>query len=78
MRGRLASGLLKQIGLSELVARSEEEYVATAARLVRDAEYGRRIRARIEGARASSREDIAPIRALEDFLLNQAQVARRL
>jgi predicted O-linked N-acetylglucosamine transferase (SPINDLY family) len=78
MRGRLASGLLKQIGLSELVAQSEEEYVATAARLVRDAEYGRRIRARIEGARASSREDIAPIRALEDFLLNQAKVAKRL
>jgi protein O-GlcNAc transferase len=78
MRGRLASGLLKQIGLSELVAQSEEEYVATAARLVRDAEYGRRIRARIEGARASLREDIAPIRALEDFLLNQAKVAKRL
>jgi predicted O-linked N-acetylglucosamine transferase (SPINDLY family) len=71
MRGRLASGLLKQMGLSELVAQSEEEYVATAARLVREVEYGRLIRARIEGARASLREDIAPIRTLEDFLLNQ-------
>jgi predicted O-linked N-acetylglucosamine transferase (SPINDLY family) len=71
MRGRLASGLLKQMGLSELVAQSEEEYVATAARLVRDAEYGRQIRARIEVARASLREDIAPIRTLEDFLFNQ-------
>jgi predicted O-linked N-acetylglucosamine transferase (SPINDLY family) len=67
MRGRLASGLLKQIGLSELVAQSEEEYVATAARLVRDAEYGRRIRARIEGARASSREDIRPDQGARGF-----------
>jgi predicted O-linked N-acetylglucosamine transferase (SPINDLY family) len=71
MRGRLASGLLKRIGLSELVAQSEEEYVATAARLVRDAEYGRQIRARFEGARASLREDKVPIRNLEDFLIKQ-------
>jgi predicted O-linked N-acetylglucosamine transferase (SPINDLY family) len=69
MRGRLASGLLKRMGLAELVAQSEEEYVATAARLVRDADYGRQIRARIAGARASLREGIAPIRNLEEFLI---------
>jgi predicted O-linked N-acetylglucosamine transferase (SPINDLY family) len=68
MRGRLASGLLKQVRLPELVAQSEEEYVATAARLVQDVEYSRQIRARIDGARASLFEDIAPIRTLEEFL----------
>ena len=52
MRGRLASGLLKRMGLPELVAQSEEEYVAMAARLARDAEYGRQMRAR---TRAGSR-----------------------
>ena len=71
MRGRLASGLLKQMRLPELVAHSEEEYVATAARLVQDVEYSRQIRARIEGARALLCEDIAPIRALEEFLFTQ-------
>lgn len=68
MRGRLASGLLKQMRLPELVAHSEAEYVAIAARLIQDVEYSRQIRARIEGARASLYEDIAPIRALEEFL----------
>ena len=71
MRGRLAGGLLKQMRLPELVAQSEEEYVATAARLIHDVEYNRQVRARIEGARASLYEDTAPIRALEEFLLDQ-------
>jgi predicted O-linked N-acetylglucosamine transferase (SPINDLY family) len=69
MRGRLASGILKQMGLSELIAHTEEDYVALAVKLARDAEYREHIRSRIAASRHVLFEDVAPIRALEDFLL---------
>ena len=72
LRGRLASGILKRMQLSELVASSEEEYVAITVRLARDAEYRGRVRARIAAQRHVLFEDPAPIRALEDFLLAAA------
>jgi len=68
LRGRLASGILKRMGLQELVAESEEGYIALAVKLVQDAEYRGRIRERIEAGRHLLLEDSAPIRALEDFL----------
>jgi len=73
MRGRLASGLLKRVGLSELVAGSEEEYVTMAVRFGRDVEYAEQTRARVGRARASSRGDLAAIRDLEGVL---SQVTR--
>lgn len=68
MRGRLASGLLRRIGLPELVAASEEDYTALGVRLAQDAGYRQTIRERIEVSRHVLFEDLAPIRALEDFL----------
>jgi len=68
LRGRLASGILKRMGLQELVAPSEEEYISLAVKLIRDGEYRERVRKRIEAERYVLFEDIAPIRALEDFL----------
>jgi len=68
MRGRLASGILRRMGLSELIARSEEDYVALAVRLVRDREYREHVRERIEASRHVLFADLAPIRAMEDFL----------
>jgi predicted O-linked N-acetylglucosamine transferase (SPINDLY family) len=76
LRGRLASGILKRMGLQELVAESEEEYIALAIKLVQDAEYRERIRARIEAGRPILFEDPAPIRALED-LLARISIQRR-
>ena len=72
LRGRLASGILKRIGLEELVARSEEEYVALAVRLCRDGEYRESLRRRIAAGRHVIFEDVAPIRAMEDFLSEAA------
>jgi protein O-GlcNAc transferase len=72
LRGRLASGILKRMQLSELVASSEEEYVAIAVRLAQDAEYGAGVRSRIAAQRHVLFEDPAPIRALEEFLLSAA------
>ena len=68
LRGRLASGILRRMGLQELVAGSEEDYIVLALKLVQDGEYRERIRERIEADRHILFEDLAPIRALEDFL----------
>jgi protein O-GlcNAc transferase len=45
MRGNLASDILKRLGLPELVARTDEDYVAIALRVARDASYRKNLRA---------------------------------
>jgi predicted O-linked N-acetylglucosamine transferase (SPINDLY family) len=72
LRGRLASGILKRIGLEELIAASEDDYVALAVRLAREDEYRAQIRARIEASRQVLYDDRAPIEALEAFLSSVA------
>jgi predicted O-linked N-acetylglucosamine transferase (SPINDLY family) len=68
MRGRLASGILKRMGLTELIGQSQEDYIELAVRLAKDADYRGHVRDRIEKSRSILFEDVAPIRALEDFL----------
>lgn len=68
LRGRLASGLLRRLGLDELVAGSEADYVALAVRLAQEAAYWGRMRERMIAARAALYGDEAPVRALERFL----------
>ena len=68
MRGRLASGILRRMGLPELIARSEEDYVGLAVRLVQDVDYREHVRERIKASRHVLFEDSRPIRALEYFL----------
>ena len=69
MRGRLASGILTRLGLSELVAKTDHQYVDLAVKLGQDAGYRDRIRMRIEASRHRVFGDIAPVRALETFLI---------
>ena len=79
MRGRFASGVLKRLGLSELVAQTGERYVELAVRLGQDAGYRRDVRKRIVASRDVLFDDVAPIRALERFLLevtNRSRTAR--
>ena len=73
MRGRLASGILKRMGLAELVADTEAGYVDLVVRLVQDAGYCMALRQRIENSRDVLYDDVAPIRALEDFLRSVAK-----
>lgn len=68
MRGRLASGILRRMGLPELVTNSEEDYVALAVRLVADGEYRASLQQRIVALRPQLFGDLAPIRALEEVL----------
>lgn len=72
LRGRLASGILKRLELQEMVAAGADDYVALAVRLARDRSYRERVRGQIEARRHVLYEDVAPIRALEDFLARAA------
>jgi predicted O-linked N-acetylglucosamine transferase (SPINDLY family) len=76
LRGRLASGILKRLQLQELVASTDEEYVALAVRLCRDVDYREGIRRRVRATRPPLFEDETPIRALEDFLSEAATRSR--
>jgi CRISPR-associated protein Csy1 len=69
MRGRQSAGMLSLMGLDELVAATNDAYVDLALRLGRDAPYRERVRTLI--AERSSRlfDEVAAVRALEDFLL---------
>jgi len=75
MRGRLASGILKRMGLTDLIARTDAEYVATAVKLARDEGYRTGIQNRIDVNRAVLFNDTVPIRALEDFLTGAARAS---
>ena len=68
LRGRLASGILRRIGLDELVVPDEAQYVELALRLAGDPGYRESVRARIAARSPLLFGDTAPIRALEDFL----------
>jgi CRISPR-associated protein Csy1 len=68
MRGRQSQAMLRGLGVPELVARSSEEYVATALRLGRDRDERRSLGERIAANRGALFEREEPIRALEDLL----------
>lgn len=68
LRGRLASGLLRRMGLDELVAGGEADYVQTVVKLAQDAAYWGEVRERMIAARGRLYGDAEPVRALERFL----------
>jgi predicted O-linked N-acetylglucosamine transferase (SPINDLY family) len=77
MRGRLASGILKRMGLQELVAATEEEYIELALRIIRDGEYRTSLRRLIGERRGALYADEKPVRDLESFLSRAAGDALR-
>ena len=68
MRGRLASGILKRLGLAELVAPSEQAFVELAERVVRDRAYRAHVASRMSAGLPALFADPAPIAALERTL----------
>ncbi|HHH44498.1 MAG TPA: tetratricopeptide repeat protein [Gammaproteobacteria bacterium] len=68
MRGRLASGILQQIGMQELVANSDDDYISKAVRLVQDPAHRLSVRNNIASRRHLLFNDVVPVRALENFL----------
>ncbi|HUQ75430.1 MAG TPA: tetratricopeptide repeat protein, partial [Burkholderiales bacterium] len=68
LRGRLGSGILKRLGLAELVAPTEQGYVDLAVKLARDSEYRQSVARRMDSARDRLYHDTGAMRAMEDFL----------
>ncbi|HEY8974170.1 MAG TPA: tetratricopeptide repeat protein [Burkholderiaceae bacterium] len=76
MRGRLASGPLRHLGLDELVAGTPEAFAAIALRLAEDEAWRAHLEREIAQRRHALFFDQAPVRALEDALFEAAGVAR--
>jgi protein O-GlcNAc transferase len=70
MRGRFASGILQRMGLPELVACTEMEYVSLVMQLARDRNFRDRVRDQMRTKQAILFDDLEPIRALEQFLVS--------
>jgi predicted O-linked N-acetylglucosamine transferase (SPINDLY family) len=68
MRGRHAYGILRLIGVTDTIADSADAYVAIAARLGNDPAWRREISDQMKQRRDAAFNDLAPIRAFEDFL----------
>ena len=76
MRGRLASGPLRFLGLDELVATTPEQYADIALRLVEDEAWHAHVEREIAQRRHALFFDQAPVRALEDALFEAAGVTK--
>jgi len=68
MRGRQSAGMLAAMGLSELVARDEDDYVRLATRLADDADYRADVAARIRAAQGAVFDTSAPVHAFAQCL----------
>lgn len=69
MRARHSAAMLQVMGVRDTVAASADEYVAIAARLATDSEWRAAITAAMAENSPRIYDDLAPIRALEDFLI---------
>jgi predicted O-linked N-acetylglucosamine transferase (SPINDLY family) len=70
MRGRLGSGVLKRLGLTECIAHTTEAYVNLAVRIAKNPAYRTEIRDRIRQAEGSLYADSSAVQALADHLLD--------
>jgi predicted O-linked N-acetylglucosamine transferase (SPINDLY family) len=68
MRGRHSGAILNQIGVTDTIADSVDDYVAIAARLGADPAWRRSVSARVADGRRRLYDDARPLRALEDAL----------
>jgi predicted O-linked N-acetylglucosamine transferase (SPINDLY family) len=71
MRGRLGSGILQRLGISELIARDTDEYIELAVRLAIDTSYRESIRVAMSLAEHRLYEDTTAIDALSELLLDR-------
>lgn len=77
MRGRLASGILKRIGLSDLVTSNDNEFIDLAVKLVQDKIFFNLIKSRITKAKCLLYEDTSIVRDLESFLINHLRGSKQ-
>ena len=75
-RGRLASGVLRRMGLEELIVPNKAEYVDLASRLIVDRDYRSHIRHEIEQRRSVLFDDLSAMGPFQDFLESAARPGR--
>jgi len=64
------------MGLEELVAKTDEEYIDLVVKLAKDQPYRNSIREKITKFRDCLYEDVEPIRAIEHFLIQKCRPRR--
>jgi len=72
MRGRFASGILRQLGLDELVAVDRAQYVRHVERLVTDRSFHADVRRCLRERRQRLYRDQTTMRALTDLIVSIA------
>ncbi len=75
MRGRLASGILRELDLPELVAGGPDDFVEKAVTLAKDTRRLKELRGKIMERRDALFRDVVPVRALERCLIDAATAA---
>jgi protein O-GlcNAc transferase len=70
LRGRLGSGILRRIGMDELVAADRQEYVDIVVRLAQSPEHRNELRRRLRQAEHLAYADRAAVDALSRLLLD--------
>lgn len=78
MRGRLASGIMRRMGMPELVTTSDAMFIDTAINLAGDASARKELRRQIVKRREILFHDLEPIRALERYLSELITRTRRV
>ena len=73
MRGRLASSILQNLRLDELVSATNKDYVDTVITLIQNKELHRSYKERIAQSKLNLFNDIQPIKSLEQFLIQLCQ-----
>ena len=69
MRGRQSAAMLRLVGVPELIAANEADYVELASRLVREGEWRADVASRIARGRARLFDDAGPVRQFSEVLL---------
>ena len=72
MRGRQSAAMLRLMGLEELVATSEDDYVRRAIEVARDGARNRALRDAIAARRGELFDRPEPVRAFAEALLRLA------
>jgi hypothetical protein len=77
MRARQSYGMLKLMGLDELIAQDPDDYVRIAVRLGREPEYRAAVRARIAAHKHVLYDDRGVIKAFVEWLDHELARGRR-
>jgi predicted O-linked N-acetylglucosamine transferase (SPINDLY family) len=70
MRGRLASGILESMGVTETVMQDTNAYVGCVVKLIQDKKFNQAVRRKIKASIQGVYRDVEAIRALEKHFVD--------